>query len=225
MNSNETIIKKCKEVYGDRYVYSLVEYKKFDKKIKIICPTHGIFEQLYHAHIGGQNCPKCSIEKRFKFDTKSFINECKIIHKNKYDYSLVEYKNSKTKIKIICPIHGVFEQLHSNHIGGQNCPKCENKKLNNNKFIERSLIIHNNKYDYSLVDYKNNRTKVEIICPTHGIFYQLPSNHLVGSGCKQCDSNNRRINIYEFMNYHYTKRCSGFWIKLIRLFKRFIAYA
>ena len=60
--------------------------------------------------------------------TENFIEKAKQIHGNKYDYSLVEYKNNKTKVKIICPIHGIFEQTPNCHLRLQGCPKCKTPK-------------------------------------------------------------------------------------------------
>jgi hypothetical protein len=133
--------------------------------------------------------------------TEIFIKRSIVIHKNKYDYSLVNYKNSRTKVKIICPIHGEFEQLPNNHLTGQICNECfkKSKLLTNEIFIKRSNIIHNNKYDYSLVEYKNNKTKVKIICPIHGEFEQQPSKHLGGGGCRKCSILYKTLSLSEFI--------------------------
>ena len=116
-----------------------------------------------------------------------FRSDAMIIHNNFYDYSLVVYIDSNTKVKIICPIHGVFEQRPNQHLNRKcGCPKCsKNKKLTNEEFNKIYSIIHNNFYDYSLVDYKNAHTKVEINCPIHGIFEQTPNSHKK-SGCPEC---------------------------------------
>ena len=120
-------------------------------------------------------------------------------HNNKYNYSLVEYINNRTKIKIIYPIHGIFEQIPENH-KKQGCPKCaRNKILSKEQFIERSNKIHNNKYDYSLVEYINIHTKVKILCPEHGEFLQEPKSHMSGCGCSFCDDNKRKTNIKDFI--------------------------
>jgi len=127
--------------------------------------------------------------------TNNFTSKSKITHNNKYDYSLVNYINSYTKVKIICPIHGIFKQTPKSHLRGSNCPKCASylksgKNLNNEKFIEKSTRIHDNKYDYSLVNYINSYTKVKIICPIHGIFEQRPTHHYNGGhGCQKCSNN------------------------------------
>lgn len=92
-----------------------------------------------------------------KLTNIDFIYNAKNIHGDKYNYSLVKYINAKTKVKIICPIHGIFEQSPNN-----GCPKCKNLITN---FIENAKLIHNDKYDYSLIEYKNSKLKVKIICP------------------------------------------------------------
>ena len=125
--------------------------------------------------------------KNIKLKGLEFIKKANTLHKNKYDYSLVEYKNCDTKVKIICPVHGVFEQTPYKHLKGQGCPICaKNKKFDTNQFIKRVRKIYGDRYDYSLVDYKNANTKVKIICPIHGIFERTPRSHWEGKGCPIC---------------------------------------
>ena len=121
-----------------------------------------------------------------KLTNDIFIQRSIKIHNNKYDYSLVNYVNTRTKVKIICRKHGTFEQLPSAHLRGQTCKKCNNTNSSNNNFILESIKIHNNKYDYSLVNYINNKIKVKIICKKHGTFEQLPNSHTNGHGCNKC---------------------------------------
>ena len=127
--------------------------------------------------------------------TEEFIKKAKAVHGDKYDYSLVDYKNCKIKIKIICPIHGVFEQTPDKHLNDKNgCKKCANEKLREDRkdkdFIQKAKEIHGDKYDYSLVDYKNAHSKVSIICKKHGVFEQLAYCHLDGGGCPSCSMSN-----------------------------------
>lgn len=124
---------------------------------------------------------------------EQFIKEAKKIHGNEYDYSLVEYKNNRTKIKIICKKCGnIFEQTPSNHLHKnhpQGCPKCRGNILKTKEdFIKKSIEIWGNgKYDYSKVEYKNNHTKVKLKCLIHGIeFEQSPKKHYLGQGCFLC---------------------------------------
>lgn len=117
-----------------------------------------------------------------------FIEKARRVHGDKYDYSKVDYKDANTKICIICPIHGEFWQTPSKHTNAkQGCPKCSNNiKVTTEEFIKRAINIHGNKYDYSKVDYVNNKTKVCIICPKHEEFWQIPYNHLHGEDCIKC---------------------------------------
>jgi len=127
-----------------------------------------------------------------KLTKEEFIEKAKTIHGDFYDYSEVKYVNARTKVKIICPQHGNFSQTPYTHLIGCGCNFCarENSSkrfsLGKEEFIKRASNTHNNKYDYSLVDYVNGRVKVKIICPEHGIFEQSPRSHLSGSGCPKC---------------------------------------
>ena len=111
---------------------------------------------------------------------EEFINECNIKHNNLYDYTLVDYIDCNTKVKIICPIHGEFEQRPYSHLKAKiGCGSCSNrKKMTNNDFINKAIQKHGNKYDYSLVNYIDRNTKVKIICPIHGEFEIKPEGHL-----------------------------------------------
>jgi len=121
-----------------------------------------------------------------------FIEKARLIHGNKYDYSKIEYKNIKTKIIIICSIHGEFKQDPHIHLRNHGCPKCgiiknQNKHLHNNVwFIEKARLIHGNKYDYSKIEYCGEYKKIIIICSEHGEFLQTPNCHLYNHGCPQC---------------------------------------
>jgi hypothetical protein len=128
-----------------------------------------------------------------------FIEKAIAIHSDRYDYSLVNYVNNKTKVKIICFEHGEFEQRPNDHLSGYGCPKCSGKnKLDNTTFIEKAIAIHGDKYDYSLVNYINNKTKVKIICKKHGEFEQRPYNHLnLKQSCPKCS---KSLNNFEFFN-------------------------
>jgi hypothetical protein len=192
--TTEEFIEKAKQIHGDKYDYSLTEYISNKKKVKIICPIHGVFEQRPINHLQGCGCIKCSgLEK---LTTEEFIEKAKKVHGNKYDYSLTEYITSKKKVKIICPVHGVFEQNAANHLKGTGCPNCTKEILKNkpkiinqkiiDRFILKSNIKHNNKYDYSSLNYTGVYNKAKIICPIHGMFEQTPHEHLRGRGCPKC---------------------------------------
>lgn len=198
--NTEIFINRANLIHNFFYDYSESLYKKSQEKIKIKCPLHGVFSQKPNNHLRGSGCPKCANINRVKrLGLKKFISKCKIIHKNKYDYSLVIYKNWDSKVEIKCPIHGIFKQRAGDHINGEGCPKCSYKKrailskISLKEFIAKCKKVHKNKYNYDYVNYKNNRTKIKIICRKHGEFYVSPNNHLKGYGCKKCSREEKRL--------------------------------
>lgn len=190
--TTEEFIEKAKQVHGNKYNYSKVEYINNRANICIICPKHGEFWQRAGNHIYKEyGCPKCKTEKIGNLKRKSleqFIEDARKIHGDKYDYSKVEYINAHTKLEIICPKHGGFWQEPGGHISGKKCPACalEENRDTKEQFIEKAKKIHGDKYDYSKVEYINSYTPICIICPEHGEFYQIPHTHLTGKGCKKC---------------------------------------
>lgn len=134
-----------------------------------------------------------------KLDRYEFIWKAIQKHGYKYNYKKVEYKNSYSKVCIICPEHGEFWQSPNHHLQGKNCPKCGNVySPTTEEFIEKSKEVHGNKYDYSKVDYINNREKVCIICHEHGEFFQTPHEHLLKKGCHKC-GNTKKLTQKEFI--------------------------
>ncbi len=185
LSFNEFIF-RSKKVHGSKYDYSLVNYINNKTKVKIICPIHGIFEQSPLHHMNGVSCAACKNVKRKS--TEQFIKEARKIHNNKYNYSKTVYINANTKVEIICPIHGSFKQIARLHLISSGCIFCAVHSLSNKEdFIKKAKIIHENKYNYSKVNYNKSNIKIEIICPVHGKFFQNPNNHLSGQGCPKCN--------------------------------------
>lgn len=199
--TTKTFIEKSNLIHHNKYNYSLVEYINTYTKVKIICRTHGMFEQTPKNHLRGCNCPKCSsyLKSGRNLTKNDFINKSSKIHKNKYDYSLVVFINTREKVKIICPIHGVFEQIPLHHYQGNGCQKCSNKMKTLDEFLDKSKQIHDLKYDYSLVNYVDTNTKIKIICPIHGVFEQTPKHHYNGSGCPRCKNSKGESIISTFL--------------------------
>jgi hypothetical protein len=202
-SNTKEFISKAIKIHGDKYDYSESEYIDCNTKIKIFCKKHNkYFYQNANNHLQGQQC-SCGRSERIgignsKYNQKSFIKKVISVHGDKYDYSLVSYNNVTTKVKIICKKHNyVFEQLPYTHLRGAGCPKCAIDKTvsytRSNKFyfIEKAKIVHGDRYCYDLVKYKNNSTRVKIICRNHDIdfiFEQTPQKHLSGRGCPICNS-------------------------------------
>jgi very-short-patch-repair endonuclease len=143
--------------------------------------------------------------------TELFISKANKIHKNRYDYSKVNYINAKTKITIICREHGEFQQTPSNHLSNYNCQKCaKNFQLDTASFIEKAKSIHNDKYDYSKVNYINADTQIIIICREHGEFIQIPDFHINRNcGCPKC-SNNVKLDLSEFIEKSNKIHCNKY---------------
>lgn len=193
----EDFINRAKNIHGEIYTYDKNSFINGNTHIKIICKIHGEFSQKPNKHLSGQGCPFCGVlksaESRRK-TTSQFITESKIVHGDRYDYSLSEYVNDTTNVKIICKQHGLFEQLpfvHLNSVHG--CPQCYNEisgdkfRLSNEDFIKRAIEKYGDRYDYSKVEYISNSKEVEIICKIHGSFMQRPYVHMYSiHGCPEC---------------------------------------
>ena len=132
--------------------------------------------------------------------SQEFIEQAHQVHGDRFDYSEVEYINTHTPVIIRCNQCGlVFQQEPSSHLAGRGCPKCSkrqtHKRVNQNMFIARAREVHGDKYDYSKTVYQDMHSKVLIVCPQHGEFYQRAQSHLLGSGCPMCkyDAHMERI--------------------------------
>ena len=185
--TKEDFINKSNLIYNNRYVYSNVVYKNNKTEVSIFCnKCNSYFEQTPNKHLRGKkiNCG-CSN----KLNTDKFIERSNIIHNNIYNYENSKYIDSYTKVEILCNNCNLsFWQKPQNHLNGQKCPNCfGTHRKTTDKFVEDSIKTHNNRYDYSNVVYKNNSTKVKIICNSCKIeFYQIPIDHINGTGCPSC---------------------------------------
>ena len=184
--TKEEFIKRARERHGNKYDYSKAEYINADSKVCIICPKHGEFWQRVSDHIRGCGCPECSGVKRNTLE--GFIEKSRRLYGDKYDYSKVEYVNNKVKVCIICPEHGEFWQRPNDHLSGYECQKCKKSySPTTEEWIEKVRKIHGDKYDYSKAKYIRAWSKVCIICPKHGEFWQAAINHSYGAGCPYCN--------------------------------------
>lgn len=224
--STEEWVERFKGVHGDRYDYSKFQYKGNDVKSTIICKKHGEFQQAPKQHLNGRGCPKCKLDKLHDLNcktTEQFIEEAHAIHGDKYDYSKVEYINNYTPVCIICPIHGEFWQQPSTHLCQRSgCRECATiadtprKRDTFETFTKKACKIHGDKYDYSKVEYVDSMTKVCIICPKHGEFWQRPDAHIRGLGCPKCRNHKTEEKICFMLdernvNYEYDQPKS--WLK------------
>lgn len=123
--TKEIFITRSNEIHNNKYDYSKIG-NVLGKRVTIICPIHGEFEQLIHSHLGGRGCYKCS--GKMNIGHEEFVRRAENIHGDKYDYTESVYKNGRTSVEIICRKHGKFTQIADKHLSGQGCPKCALQK-------------------------------------------------------------------------------------------------
>lgn len=194
--TTDSFIAKARERHGNKYDYSKVEYVNSQTKVKIICPSHGLFEQTPAEHLRGRGCMECgriAIGEKQKHDcSKTFIKRCEEIHADKFSYDKVVYVDSHTDIIVTCKKHGDFITKPYRILNGVGCPRCKSDKLHgifckgNENYISDARLVHGDLYDYDLVEYKNNKTPITIVCKKHGRFELNPLSHLRGYGCPKC---------------------------------------
>lgn len=210
--TKDDFIERSKIIHNNKYNYNKVNYIGSKKKVIIECPIHGDFEMEPSNHLMKQGCPMCGGRK--KLTTDDFIKKANIKHNNRYSYSNTEYKRTCDKVLITCKEHGDFLQDPRNHLMGKGCPMCSgNKKSDTNDFNNKASEIHNNRYDYSKVDYKNWKNKVIIGCKKHGDFLQSPNDHLRGMGCPICKSPKGELQIKDILDKNNIKYKQQFHFK------------
>lgn len=190
-STQKEFIEKSKSIHNNKYDYSLVEYKNNRTKIIIICNNcMNEFSTTPDSHINSSSgCPACS--RKEKWTKEKFIEVAQKIHNNKYDYSLVKCNGNASKISIICnSCDNVFEQKLTDHIYNlAGCPYCAGlKRKTTEQFIRESKEVYQEKYDYSLTEYKNNREKITMKCNScQNIFQISPKHHIHRKqGCPNC---------------------------------------
>lgn len=205
----EEIIKRCNEAHGWKYIYDLVEVEKTTDKMKIICPKHGLFEQLAFHHMNGACCPECAREetaKKLSLTQDEFIKRAKEIHNNFYTYDKTVFVTTKIKVIVTCPKHGDFEILPSNHLRGGGCLHCARERNavacrnTQEDFLRRAKEIHGDRYGYEKAIYQTLETPITITCPEHGDFSQTPMSHLQGNGCPHCHRSKGEVRVANFLN-------------------------
>lgn len=207
----DNFIDEARKVHGDKYDYSKVKYENTSTKVCIICKEHGEFFQTPYTHLNGHGCPKCAYKgdrKRHIYTQEEIIDKIRSLFGERYSFEKVIYKAMKIPIILVCHEkdengieHGEFSMrpvnIFSSH---QECPKCsrENRiRLQRKpieKFIEEANKVHGGLYEYHKVNYINTSTKVCIVCPVHGDFWQTPTAHLIGHGCPYCSGNAKKWN-------------------------------
>ena len=179
--NTEIFISRSIENHGDTYNYDKTIYYSNKDKVIITCKIHGDFEQTPNKHLIGRGCNECGGSKKMTW--LDFLLKANNKHNNKFIYKDQLFENGRSKIIITCPIHGDFKQLMEAHLRGDGCASCAGcKNYNEETILEKLYDIHNNRYEYNLYDFINNRSIIEITCPIHGKFNMRAAN--LFNGCK-----------------------------------------
>lgn len=189
--------------HGNRYDYSLVNYKSTNEPVSIVCSIHGEFQQLPKVHLKGCDCQKCAREEETKsqhLTTNEFIERAKVKHGNKFDYSQVNYTTHDSKVSIGCnSCMNRFEMRPSIHIYGQGCPKCKHIetglrfRTDPKDIISRLRTKFGDKYTYEKTQYIAGNMPITVTCVTHGDFEQLAGYLLSNKiGCPGCVLDSKR---------------------------------
>lgn len=188
----------------DEYDYSLVpETFPVTGRITIVCKKHGSFTQKASSHAFGTGCAKCGLEKNAearKLTTEEFIARSVERFGDKFDYSETIYRGKEVNLTVICKLHGAVTILPMVHLAAtHSCWECE-REMRKQPFLEEARKVHGDKYDYSRVNFVNSNDKVEIICHSHGSFWQGLYDHTAKkTGCPQCAIANDRLTLDSFI--------------------------
>lgn len=192
----------AKEVYEQRLLKKfpglvITEFPddpKGESIVKFECSIHGPQEsKLKNLQKATMACQECFKQARFR-PPEEWIKIFRKVHGDKYDYSKADIVDNGTKITIICPEHGEFQQAPMGHSLGQGCQKCYDqyrrgkaRKVSKEEFIARAKLKHGDKYDYTeTIVGQTLNDKAWIRCPEHGLYLQSLLGHLCGDGCAKC---------------------------------------
>jgi len=169
-SSGEYFVEKAREVHGEKYDYSKVIYIHGRKHVTIVCKEHGGFEQYPDVHLMGSGCKEC-FNERCRLTKDLFEERARVVHGDKYDYSQVDYKDSKIKVKIICQNHGVFEITPNAHVScKQGCRRCKESKGESRirNFLERHGIEFVQEYRIG-----SDKFRYDFFLPSYGILIEF----------------------------------------------------
>lgn len=226
MIDKETIIKEAESIHGDKYIYdNVTDVNNVNGKLHIICPIHGDFYPTYWNHVHfKKGCKKCgflrNIEAR-KLTNENFIQKSKLTHTDieNYDFSVlnIDNRDDKGRITIKCKKHGNFKIRPSHFIDGQICPYCKGYYKNDDDVRNELSKIHP-RLDFSITKYSehDDKYRIKVICPTHGIRNLSYYNLRNGQGCDICNQSHLEEEIRLFLienNFEFEQQKTFEWLK------------
>lgn len=185
--TTDEFIARSREVHGDRYDYSLVEYVRNHRKVTVICREHGPFDVAPSAHMNGVHCARCQGRQKLTLDV--FLSRAHAVHGDTYDYRQIDVtRGLKSKVSVICKKHGEFKISAAWHINGQGCPRCSgrNRDKTTKEFIQDAVEVWSDTYTYDRAEYHGSKTHLIVTCREHGDFKTTPNGLLRGYGCPTC---------------------------------------
>jgi hypothetical protein len=207
--SVEDYFNRCREVHGNNYDYSEVNFTLIRDKIPIICKAcNNKFVMQADAHARGQGCPLCNKgagSRARRIPCEDVLNRIEGTYGNLLTVTGIEYKNGLAHITGKCEKHGCcFTKSLKLLMKANPCTSCQDevnettRKKYEKFFIEKSTLAHEGRYSYENLGYINRVTPVEIFCKLHNkTFIEKPSNHMAGGGhCPDCDPRGRKCHIY-----------------------------
>lgn len=196
----DKILHRLQNIYGKKIKITVPKDARRKHKITYECIKHGLKTSTIDRLLKGSGCRDCATEASSKarsLSTEEWIEKAQAIHGKKYDYSCTLYVNAKTKVDIICPIHGQFRINPSNHISlKRGCKVCSGKSFknweNSNKILSHEIFLERvSKHKHTNLDFKNTvyrgqKNTVRVECNLHGPFDAWPSNLFQGGNCPAC---------------------------------------
>lgn len=195
MDKTQQFVLKAQMVRGNTFDYSKVVYVRKADKVEILCQDHGVFLQTPNNHLNGQGCPVCGREARARASASravgvdAFVRRAKEVHGDRYDYSKVVYKSKGSKVTIICPTHGEFQQAAGSHLAEHGCAECyAASKTGKTKDSWEQLQKFAGLYpdlDFSGTTYAGKDSPVTAVCAKHGTVTK-PAYYWNIYGCPEC---------------------------------------
>jgi hypothetical protein len=182
--TQQQFVNKCVSFHGNKFDYSKVIFTGVKKKVIIVCPIHGDFEQIAEKHFM-YGCSACAGNKPLTVDL--FIERSQKIHDGKYDYSLVmEINGVNSKVLIGCPKHGLFEQNVNNHLIGKGCLHCGigNSSKKERQWLDLCGVPNDRLHRNVLITISGRKFCVDGLFRDQKIIYEFLGNYWHGHPIK-----------------------------------------
>lgn len=199
MSSQESLVG---QIFGKLTVVKLHSNTGYGTYWDCLCSCGKPFLAVKEEYLVESKSTSC-VECKQKDYCEDFLENANNLYGDKYSFILPEYFRMGSDITIVCREHGSYLKTPARFLHRPGCKGClleKNSKASFISFVEKSNIVHSNFYDYSIsqAGYKSVSSKVDIICPVHGLFNTRASIHLNGNKCPQCSYANHILSVKDF---------------------------